>query len=56
MDAVSCAVALQKETSARQGDVPPAKRIILRIGVNLGDVVVDEGDLLGDGVKIAARL
>ena len=56
VDAVSCAVAVQKETAAQQADVPPAIRIILRIGVNLGDVVVDDGDLLGDGVNVAARL
>ena len=37
-------------------DVPPERRIVFRIGVNLGDVVVEGEDLLGDGVNIAARL
>ena len=49
VDAVGCAVALQKEAAARQSDVPPAKRIIMRIGVNLGHVVVDDGYHWGTG-------
>jgi TolB-like protein/class 3 adenylate cyclase len=56
VDAVSCAVAVQKESVARQVGSPPEKRIVFRIGVNLGDVVVEDGDLLGDGVNVAARL
>jgi TolB-like protein/class 3 adenylate cyclase len=56
VDAVSCAVALQKETAAAQAEVPADRRIFLRIGVNLGDVVVEGDDLLGDGVNVAARL
>jgi adenylate cyclase len=56
VDAVSCAASIQKETAARQADLPPDRRIVFRIGVNLGDVVVEEGDLLGDGVNVAARL
>lgn len=56
VDAVSCAVEVQKETAARQVDVSPERRIVFRIGVNLGDVVVEDGDLFGDGVNVAARL
>ena len=40
----------------RQSEVPPERRIVFRIGVNLGDVVVEDDDLLGDGVNVAARL
>ena len=56
VDAVNTAVAIQKETAARQAEVPPERRIVFRIGINLGDVVVEDGDLLGDGVNVAARL
>jgi TolB-like protein len=56
VDAVACAVAVQKGVTERQADVPPERRIVFRIGINLGDVVVEGDDLLGDGVNIAARL
>ena len=56
VDAVACAIAVQKQTAAAQIDDPPDHRIIFRTGVNLGDVVVDGTDLLGDGVNVAARL
>ncbi|WP_077960682.1 rhodanese-like domain-containing protein [Ensifer adhaerens] len=56
VDAVACAVAAQKVVAARQADVPPEHRLQLRMGINLGDVVVDGDDLLGDGVNVAARL
>jgi TolB-like protein/class 3 adenylate cyclase/Tfp pilus assembly protein PilF len=56
VDALACAVAIQKEVSARQTGVGTDRRIVFRIGINLGDVVVEDGDLLGDGVNIAARL
>ncbi len=56
VDAVKCAVAMQKTVAARQADVLPQRRIVFRIGINLGDVIVERGDLLGDGVNIAARL
>ncbi|HEX9903635.1 MAG TPA: adenylate/guanylate cyclase domain-containing protein [Propylenella sp.] len=56
VDAVSCAVALQKETGAVQTNVTADRRIVFRIGVNLGDVVVEGDDLLGDGVNVAARI
>jgi TolB-like protein/class 3 adenylate cyclase len=56
VDAVACAAALQKEVAEHQVRVPPGRRIVFRIGVNLGDVVVEGEDLLGDGVNVAARL
>jgi class 3 adenylate cyclase len=57
VDAVACAVAIQKGVAENQADIPTERRIIFRIGVNLGDVVhEDDGDLYGDGVNIAARL
>jgi TolB-like protein/class 3 adenylate cyclase len=56
VDAVACAVAMQEGTAVHQREVPPESRIVYRIGINVGDVVVEDGDLLGDGVNIAARL
>ncbi len=54
--AVECAIAIQKLMVERSADAPEAKRIVYRIGVNLGDVLIDGDDILGDGVNIAARL
>jgi adenylate cyclase len=54
--AVECACAIQRGMRARNADVPDDRRIQLRIGVNLGDVIVRDDDLFGDGVNIAARL
>ena len=54
--AVECAIAIQKQMAERNADAPEAKRIVYRIGVNLGDVLVEGDDILGDGVNIAARL
>lgn len=56
VEAVACAVAMQEGTAAHQREVPPERRIVFRVGINVGDVVVEDGDLLGDGVNIAARL
>jgi TolB-like protein/class 3 adenylate cyclase/rhodanese-related sulfurtransferase/Flp pilus assembly protein TadD len=56
VEAVSCAVAVQKQTAQAQVSCPPERQIVFRIGVNLGDVVVEGDDLLGDGVNVAARL
>jgi adenylate cyclase len=56
VDAVACAAAVQRSIAERQAEAPPDRRIVFRIGVNLGDVVVDGDDLLGDGVNVAARL
>lgn len=54
--AVSCAAAIQARLAESQEQVSPERRTVLRIGVNLGDVVVEGDDLLGDGVNVAARL
>jgi TolB-like protein/class 3 adenylate cyclase len=54
--AVECAVAMQKLMAERNADAPEAKRIVYRIGVNLGDVLIEGDDILGEGVNIAARL
>jgi adenylate cyclase len=56
VDAVVCAAEIQRRLTRRNADVPPARWMQFRIGINLGDVIVDEGDLFGDGVNIAARL
>ncbi len=56
VDAVSTAVDIQRELAARNGELPESRRMHFRIGVNLGDVLVREGELFGDGVNIAARL
>jgi adenylate cyclase len=54
--AVECAVELQRSMAAANGDQPKDRHVVLRIGVNLGDVMVEGRDLYGDGVNIAARL
>ena len=56
VDAVECAVALQRGMAARGAEQPEDRRIDFRIGVNLGDVIVDGDDIYGDGVNVAARL
>ena len=56
VEAVGCAANIQRELEQRNADLPEDRRMQLRIGVNLGDVVVKGGDLLGDGVNVAARL
>src|ERR1051325_495037 len=56
INAVTCAVILQGKMEAANSDLPENRRIVLRIGVNLGDVIVEGSDLYGDGVNIAARL
>ncbi len=56
VDAVRCAVEVQRDMAARNAPEPPERRIRFRIGINLGDVVVQDDDLLGDGVNVAARL
>ena len=56
VDAVACAVAIQQAVAERQAEAPADRRIVFRIGINLGDVVVEGDDLLGDGVNVAARL
>jgi adenylate cyclase len=56
IEAVSCAVAVQREMARRNAGTPQDRRIAFRIGVNLGDIIVEDGDIHGDGVNIAARL
>jgi adenylate cyclase len=56
VNAVACAAELQRRMAAANDDVAENRRILLRIGINLGDVVVEGGDLYGDGVIIAVRL
>jgi adenylate cyclase len=56
VDAVRCAVEVQRDMARRNTDVPQARRIEFRIGVNLGDIILDEHDIYGDGVNLAARL
>ena len=56
VNAVQCSVELQKGMEARSAALPEARRMRLRVGINLGDVIVEGGDLYGDGVNLAARL
>ena len=56
VDAVQCAVAVQKEISSRNTELSETRRMQFRIGINLGDVIQEEGRIYGDGVNIAARL
>src|SRR5215813_9063683 len=56
VDAVRCAVALQQAMAERNAVDPPGRRVELRVGINIGDVIFDGDDLFGDGVNIAARL
>ena len=55
-DAVRCAAEVQIRMRRRNSDVPEDRRIQFRIGINLGDIIFDEGDIYGDGVNVAARL
>jgi adenylate cyclase len=55
-DAVQCAAEVQLRMCRRNADVPQDARIQFRIGINLGDIIFDEGDIYGDGVNVAARL
>jgi class 3 adenylate cyclase len=56
VDAVECAVEIQKELKTRNADLPENRRMEFRIGVNLGDVIGEGDKIYGDGVNIAARL
>ena len=56
VEAISCAVAVQRGMAERNAGTPEEKRITFRIGVNLGDIIVESADIHGDGVNIAARL
>jgi class 3 adenylate cyclase/pimeloyl-ACP methyl ester carboxylesterase len=56
VDAVGCAVNVQRNMSRRNAGVPQDKQIVFRIGINVGDIIIDGDDIFGDGVNIAARL
>jgi TolB-like protein/Flp pilus assembly protein TadD len=56
VDAVRCSVAVQEAMAARNQDVESSRQIIFRVGIHVGDVVAEGGDMLGDGVNVAARL
>ena len=56
VDAVECAVAVQAVMAERNQDVPQDQRMLFRIGINLGDILIEGDDILGDGVNVAARL
>ena len=56
VDAVRCVVEVQTAMAAKTTDVPDDQRIAFRIGVNIGDIIIDGDDIFGDGVNIAARL
>jgi class 3 adenylate cyclase len=56
VDAVRCAIALQQGMAEINGGLPDSRRMTFRIGVNIGDVIVQDRDLFGDGVNVAARL
>jgi adenylate cyclase len=56
VEALGCAVEVQRGMAERNADVPEDQRIIFRVGINLGDIIVEGDDIHGDGVNIAARL
>jgi len=56
VDAVRCAVELQRVMALRNDGVPKERRIQFRIGINLGDIIIEDEDIYGDGVNVAARL
>src|SRR5690349_16103064 len=56
VDAVRCAVEIQRGMAERNAEVPAERRIELRIGINVGDIISDANDIYGDGVNVAARL
>ena len=56
VDAVRCALDVQRGMAERNAGVPDEKRIEFRMGINVGDIIIDRGDIFGDGVNVAARL
>jgi class 3 adenylate cyclase len=56
VDPVRCAVELQRQMAARNAATPAERRIEFRMGINVGDIIIEDGDIFGDGVNIAARL
>src|SRR5215217_7412093 len=56
VDAARCGAEVQRGMAAQNADVPQNARIYLRIGIHVGDIIIDDNDIFGDGVNIAARL
>lgn len=56
VEAVACAVAMQRAMLERNRAIPEGRRIELRVGINIGDVIIEDGDIFGNGVNVAARL
>ena len=56
VEAVACAVAVQRGMGEQNTETPDEQRIVFRVGINLGDIILEDGDIFGDGVNIAARL
>jgi TolB-like protein len=56
VDAMRCAVDIQRGMAERNSNLPPNSRVEFRIGINVGDIIEDDGDIFGDGVNVAARL
>jgi len=56
VEALQCAIDVQRKMTGRNAEVPPGKRMEFRVGINAGDVVTERGDIFGEGVNIAARL
>src|SRR6266550_2785527 len=56
VEAVACAISVQQGTASRNEGMAEDKRLILRIGINVGDIISEAGDIFGDGVNVAARL
>ena len=56
VDAVRCSLAMQEGMAVRNRDVDASRQIVFRVGIHIGDIVAEGGDMLGDGVNVAARL
>src|SRR5271166_3321446 len=56
VDATRCAVEIQHAMAERNTTIPKDRRLEFRIGINVGDIIIDEGDIYGDGVNVAARI
>jgi adenylate cyclase len=56
VDAVRCVIEVQTAMASKVADVPEDRRIVFRVGINIGDIIIDDDDIFGDGVNVAARL
>jgi adenylate cyclase len=56
VDAVRCAIDIQRGMATRNANIPEDRRTQFRVGINVGDIIIDQGDIYGDGVNIAARV